>query len=258
MMQRLGKNLGGYRGETIAIEQVLREIQDECLKDGWHCDCFPCDLKLCGYRRLTSQPKKRVYISTGIHGDEPAGPVAVLELLRERSWPADVDVWLCPCLNPTGFQLNRRENANGIDLNRDYRHLIAEEIRAHVTWLQNQPAFDLSLILHEDWEANGFYLYELNPENRPSLAEAIITHVSKVCPIEPALLVDGWSAQNGIIQTKVPPKERPQWAESIYLISQKTRQSFTLEAPSDFPLQTRVQALKTAVRVALEDVKREA
>ena len=32
-----------------------------------------------------------------------------------------LDVWLCPCLNPTGFPLNRRENGKGLDLNRQYR-----------------------------------------------------------------------------------------------------------------------------------------
>ncbi len=100
----------------------------------------------------------RVYISTGIHGDEPAGPLAALQLLQEDCWPKDAALWMCPCLNPTGFPLNRRENAQGIDLNRDYRHLETAEVQAHTSWLQRQPAFDLTLCLHEDWESRGFYI----------------------------------------------------------------------------------------------------
>ncbi len=114
-----------------------------------------------------------------MHGDEPAGPLAVLRLLQEDDWPGDAAIWLCPCLNPTGFPLNRRENASGIDLNRDYRHLQSAEVRAHVAWLERQPRFDLALCLHEDWESNGFYLYELNPENRPSFAEKILEAAAK-------------------------------------------------------------------------------
>ena len=46
-----------------------------------------------------------------------------------------------PCLNPDGFMLNTRGNADGIDLNRDYRHLETDEITAHVRWLERQPKF---------------------------------------------------------------------------------------------------------------------
>ena len=82
---------------------------------------------------LNSQP--RIYLSTGIHGDEPAGPLAALRLLQENQWPANAELWFCPCLNPMGFVLNRRENDQGIDLNRQYRHLeTAERARTSPGW----------------------------------------------------------------------------------------------------------------------------
>jgi hypothetical protein len=204
------------------------------------------------YHRRTAASRKRLYLSTGIHGDEPSGPLAVLQLLQENRWPEDVDLWLCPCLNPTGFLLNTRENFQGIDLNRDYRHLQTSEIRSHAKWLGEQPAFDLSLILHEDWEAHGFYLYELNPDQQPSFAQAIIEAVAPILPIESAELVDNWPAQKGVIRPNVPPQDRPQWAEAIFLISHKTRMSYTLETPSDYPLLLRVQAHVAAVRAVLD------
>jgi hypothetical protein len=72
-----------------------------------------------------------------------------------------------------------------------------------------------------------------------------------VCPIESAVLVDNWPAENGVIRPRLNPAERPLWPESLHLITHKTRRSYTLEAPSDFPLPIRVTALVTAVRAAL-------
>jgi succinylglutamate desuccinylase/aspartoacylase family protein len=274
-VQRLGKNKNAYVGETIDIRQVLRDDLEAARKFGWQIEELPVTpgLDLLAFRRdadasripdvpgsstaegglrgMDHAPRK-IYISTGIHGDEPAGPLAIRQLLLEDHWPADADVWLLPCLNPTGFPLNRRENAKGVDLNRDYRRLQTDEIRAHVAWLEKQPRFDLALCVHEDWESHGFYVYELNPDHRPSLAEKMIAEVAKVCPIDPSEVIEDRPAKGGIIRPDLDPTKRPQWPEAFYLITNKTRQSYTLESPSDFPLSMRVAALVAGVRVALE------
>jgi len=157
-----------------------------------------------------------------------------------------------PCLNPIGFLSNRRENPQGIDLNRDYLNSQSDEIRAHVAWLDRQAKFDLCLCLHEDWESHGFYVYELNPDNRPSLAEAMVQRVATVCPIDHSEIIEGRPAQNGIIRPNLDPRTRPLWPESFWLLTHKTRLSYTLEAPSDFSLPTRVNALVAAVAAATE------
>lgn len=258
-MQRLGKNHGSYLGETIDIQAVLGDCVAAALAHGWAIEEIPAgpELRLLAFKRSATalrapQSAFRIYLSTGIHGDEPAGPLAVRQLLQENAWPPECDLWVCPCLNPTGFPLNRRENANGVDLNRQYLHLETDETRAHVAWLRAQPAFDVTLCLHEDWEAHGFYLYELNLDNRPSLAETIVARVAGVCPVDLSPVIEGRPAQNGIIRPSADPRSRPQWPEAFFLITHKTRLSYTLEAPSDFPLATRVAALVTAARAALE------
>jgi hypothetical protein len=261
-MQRLGKNVGRYLGDTIDIQQILRDLELAAREHGWNSETFfeTNDLKLLALtRRATATPNskpetrnpKRIYLSAGIHGDEPAGPLAALKLIQENQWPENLDLWFCPCLNPLGFALNSRENSRGIDLNRDYRNPTTEEITAHIAWLELKPDFDLCLLLHEDWESHGFYLYEQNPENRKSLAEPMIEAVSKICPIDPNELIEGRPAQNGIIRPNIDLNSRPQWAEAFYLITRKTRQSYTLESPSDYPLSTRVDGLVTAVRTGL-------
>jgi hypothetical protein len=44
----------------------------------------------------------------------------------------------------------------------------------------------------------------------------------------------------------VDPRTRPDWPEAFYLLTYQTRLSCTLEAPSDFPLPVRVEALAAA------------
>jgi protein MpaA len=254
--QRLRKNISSYLGETIDIDAVLSDCLAAARTHGWCIEEIPVPSKpslfalTCSPSRITNHAS-RIYISTGIHGDEPAGPLAVRQLLQENQWFENVSLAVLPCLNPTGLRLNRRENDQGVDLNREYLNAKAPETLAHINWLVRQPSFDLCFSLHEDWESDGFYVYELNPDNRPSLADHIVAQVAKICPLDLSDIIEGRPAQNGIIRPSVDPRSRPQWPEAFYLLTHKTRLSYTVEAPSDFPLPARVAALVTAVRAAL-------
>jgi len=256
-VEKLGKNHGGYHGETVDIRAALCDIEIAAKQHGWTSEIFgkKGEFNLLALHRAASRVTHhapRIYLSTGIHGDEPAGPMAALRLLRENRWPKNAELWFCPCLNPGGFVLNRRENADGRDLNRDYRNSQTGEIAAHIRWLERQPDFDVTFCLHEDWESHGFYVYELNPEHRPSLAGRMVEAVATVCPIDLSPLIEGREARGGIINPNLDPASRPQWPEAFWLLQNKTRQSYTLEAPSDFPLPTRVDALVAGVNAALE------
>jgi murein peptide amidase A len=256
-LQRLGKNLGRYFGETIDIRAMLSEVESVAKQNGWTAENFheQDGFKWSAWRHQPatngSEPAVKIYISAGIHGDEPAGPLAALRLIQENHWTTNAEIFLIPCLNPIGFTLNTRENADGIDLNRDYRNPKAAETRAHIAWFERQPKFDLYLCLHEDWESHGFYLYEQNPDSKPTLAEQMIAAVHEVCPIDLSEIIEERAAQNGIVRPVILPQERPLWPEALYLISYKSRQGYTLEAPSDFPLPARVAALVAAVNAAL-------
>ncbi|HLH56097.1 MAG TPA: M14 family metallocarboxypeptidase [Verrucomicrobiae bacterium] len=262
-LRRLGLNKNGYFGERIDLPEVLRGCAEAGAACGWRSEDIEVDeaLSLPVFVRpgaitrtgngAAPTRSPQVYISAGIHGDEPAGPLAVRQLLKENQWPPGFGLWVCPCLNPAGFRSGRRENASGLDLNRQYLKPKAIETAAHIAWLERAPAFDLCLCLHEDWEAHGFYVYELNPDNQPSLAEEIVRDVSAVCPIDLSELIEGRPARGGIIRPSLDPRERPDWPESFYLLTYKTRLSYTLEAPSDYALGPRVGALVTAVNTAL-------
>lgn len=222
-------------------------------RTGWSVEVIPPQsLQRIALSRLSRQANApNFYLSAGIHGDEPAGPLALLELLREDAWPTG-NYWMIPCLNPDGFSANTRENAQGIDLNRDYRHLKSPEVMGQIDWLTRLPRLHLTLLLHEDWEANGFYCYELNLGNAPSLAPAMVSAVSSVCPIEHVPEVDGRPMDlPGIIRPSADPHSRPLWPEAVWLAVHKVERNYTLEAPSDWPLEVRIKALKASVKAAL-------
>ena len=101
-----------------------------------------------------------VALSAGIHGDEPATPWALLELVEGGALDARFAYRIWPCLNPTGFDAGTRENKNGLDLNRTFDgEGDSPEARAVLAADRNR-SFALSLDLHEDYDAAGFYCYE--------------------------------------------------------------------------------------------------
>ena len=253
--KRLGKNRGGYFGEIIDLQGVLRDDLEAARKFGWEIERLAVSdgLELLAFHRAAKDQRRRFYLSAGIHGDEPAGPLAVRRLLQDNDWPEDASLWICPCLNPTGFPLNRRENADGVDLNRDYRDRQSAEVRSHINWLEKQPELDVTLCLHEDWESQGFYLYENGPADGRAVGTKIIDAVSRICPIDLSPVIEDRPALGGVIRPDLDPAKRPQWPEALYLLMHKTRRSYTLEAPSDYLLETRVAALVVASRVVLNE-----
>lgn len=198
-------------------------------------------------------PRPRVYVSTGIHGDEPAPPLALLSLLRSGLFDGRANWILCPLLNPAGFRAQTRENAGGIDLNRDYCQTRSEEVTAHLRWLRRQPNFDFYLTLHEDWEATGFYLYEINPRGQKSHADAVIAAVGAICPIDLHDQIDGRPAVGGIIRPQVDTATVELWPESFYLRSHHAARGCTLETPSGYPLAQRILAMQVAVTTVLKE-----
>jgi protein MpaA len=53
-----------------------------------------------------------------IHGNE-AGGIAIADAL-ERLSPRDLDLWIVPVLNPDGVAADTRQNAHGVDINRNF------------------------------------------------------------------------------------------------------------------------------------------
>lgn len=196
----------------------------------------------------------QLYISAGIHGDEPAGAWAALELLNHPEWFEGCEIFLFPLLNPAGMELGVRENADGLDLNRDYRYPQSRETSGHLEVLDGLPLCSAYLHLHEDWEATGAYLYAVHPKNEPGAAPALLAAMSKHLPIEPAEEIDGYAARDGVIRRETIP-ERDDWPEGFYMAHQHgAYHGYTLETPSSLELNQRVNAHVDATRALVEFV----
>lgn len=185
-----------------------------------------------------------IYASGGIHGDEPAGPLALLEMMREGSFSDRYHWLICPALNPGGLALGKRENREGIDLNRDYLQQKSQEIAAHARWLMRDRVPDVFVSLHEDWETEGFYFYEINLlEDEPQRAAEILEAAAGSFAPEAGPEIDGHEVRApGWIYHGAEADLPNEWPEAIYLAKQGCPLSFTFETPSQADLSKRVAA----------------
>jgi protein MpaA len=62
----------------------------------------------------------RVLVVGSLHGDEPEGRKVVRRLLKAGGVPSDVELYLMRALNPDGLRMGTRQNARGVDLNRNF------------------------------------------------------------------------------------------------------------------------------------------
>jgi protein MpaA len=65
-----------------------------------------------------ASPRKTVVVGV-IHGNEPAG-LAVVHLLEQMRPVRGIDLWIVENMNPDGYAAHTRQNADGVDLNRNF------------------------------------------------------------------------------------------------------------------------------------------
>ena len=204
--------------------------------------------------RVERPGSPRLYISAGIHGDEPAPPEALL--LWAQSYPEilkNLNLTLFPCMNPWGLTHNKRADESGCDLNRCYRNGgESAVIRSQLSLLAGKP-FDAALCLHEDYDAHGVYLYEI-AKVRPYLGEMIISAMSRHIPVESRSNVDGNRAKAGVIRRKVSPNMLDMWPEAFALHFMHSQRTLTVETPSEFGIDQRVAAHMAAISEVVRSI----
>jgi len=201
-----------------------------------------------------------LYVSAGVHGDEPAGVWGLLEwaeknvrMLSRRS------VLVLPCFNPWGLVENRRSDPGGRDLNRLFNKTSPPLLKAWRKFV-GMRRFRLVINLHEDYDAQGIYLYELG---RPGcdFGGPILAKCQSIIPIQPGTEIDGSPFKSGVLVRKqgfaniVDKKlEGGGVPEAIYLRMNGAQVALTFETPSEFSLYQRVRAHRRFLDAALEVV----
>ncbi len=199
--------------------------------------------------------RRRVCLSAGIHGDEPAGVEALLRFLEATRGGLPVSLTVFPCINPAGYERGTRENAEGIDLNRSFDIPEAPpEVRILRKALERRE-FDLSLELHEDPDAQGFYLYELGRDDVPAWGESIVTVVGFRHPIDRRRRIDGRKALYGVIRPDATDQRfdrywarRKGWPQAIYQFLRGVPHTITTESPAKADWEMRVAMHLSALK----------
>jgi hypothetical protein len=189
----------------------------------------------------------------GTHGDEPAGPAAVLAFCRRGAgpWLEAFNFLALPCLNPHGYARNTRHNGQDVDINWAYQRDDVPEIQV-VRQLVAGRRFAFAVDFHEDWESPGFYLYELRRNGEP-IGPQLMERVSQICPLNTEPVIEGQRARGGvIIPTPQKHEELRGQGIPIVLYDHHTDHLLTTETPTALPLEQRVRAQLAALEVVVE------
>jgi hypothetical protein len=194
-----------------------------------------------------------ICLVAGVHGDEPDGILAALELAqrfaRSPQLVANYSLTIYPCVNPVGYERMTRENGAGKDLNREFFRnstekevaVMERELRAH--------EFIGFISGHSDYESFGMYAYATGAILSERLAKPALFQASGVIPINTDTVIDGHPAQNGIINQKFPGSLGP--------LSKGASEPFdiTIETPNLFALSKRIEAQAISFETILHEYR---
>lgn len=202
---------------------------------------------------------RRILISGGIHGDEPAGVETICSFLENKLYNKFLDNWeftLLPCINPSGFEVGTRNNQDDIDLNRMFREATAPQEVDFVKTVLDQP-YELDLELHEDIDSPGYYLYQKDQSAElSSLGRVILDRVESIHPLNLAEEIEEVPADRGLLSRLSEPDEMEWWPMALYAFTRGCSHVFTLETSPALPMAVRVKAHLLAIQTALEQKER--
>lgn len=193
-----------------------------------------------------------IYISAGIHGDEPgATEGAIAWALKHPKTLRRARFTIFPCLNPWGLTYNMRSDASGIDLNRQFHDSQFPSLLSLHQIIADRH-YALALALHEDYDAQGIYLYELNSVSLP-LSPLLLAAARDILPIDPRARIDRRKlTEPGYLHRNVTRRRLPDGPEAIFLARRKVDLCFTIETPSEFSLDRRIRAQRTIIQTAIQ------
>jgi protein MpaA len=188
------------------------------------------------------------YICAGLHGDEAAPPWGLLEWAEHNAKRLREEPFLIfPAMNPIGLLLNTRLDQRGVDLNRAFN---STEDPIMIAWRKvvGNRKIAIGLCLHEDYDGQGCYVYELTQVE--SIGAAVLRDTAKIVPTDTRKNIDGRIAKNGVITRRVPPKFTG-YPEAIMLHYLGAPIALTFESPSEFCLTDRIAVQRRFIESAI-------
>jgi len=150
--------------KDIALE-FLKEIKNICKNNKYTLKLLSKVGKSKEYPlfaiEINPKAKKSICFSAGIHGNEIAGQLSILEFLKifNAKKLKKIKIIIFPLINPYGYTNNIRRNSKDLDLNRHFcvsRPKNENKILIDYIKKQNIVFFHA---LHEDLDKKQFYIY---------------------------------------------------------------------------------------------------
>lgn len=193
-----------------------------------------------------------IYLSSGVHGDEAAAPWGLLEWAEGNAALLKAHRFLIfPCLNPHGIAANTRVDQRGVDINRTF-HDPREPLIAAWRKVLGDRSVALALCLHEDYDAQGCYVYELR--NKPGKAgPKALKACASIIPRDMRGTIDGTKVSGGHIlrRGEFRRPDLPGMPEAIVLHQLGSAVTLTFESPSEYSLLDRIAVHKKFIGFVL-------
>lgn len=144
-----------------------------------------------GFKIVNSPSAPYIFLSGTVHGNEPAGALALTKFLKEDLFnDKKSNFIIIPCVNPDGYESGLRENAKNIDLNRDFSDdpksievkLIKDYLKSSNVKFTRSVDFHESgreELVDEECAPDNFYMWELNKNKSTRIAHKVIDRLYK-------------------------------------------------------------------------------
>lgn len=226
-----------------------------------------CDVKhgtqsypiFCARSQSFDSSKPTVFISAGIHGDEPAGIHAVIRFLNNdlHRYVDRFNFVVFPCLNPTGFDAGMHNTASGMNINDHFGKQSDDVVvRAIETKIKSfAPSVVLSFDLHEDNSGDqlGCYVYEMISKTTDHIAHRVLEVLAPtdICQ-QPEIY--GETNTNGVIEQNVDESQTALGGLHGYLKAHGAQHVMVIETPSAWPLEKRIQTQLAMIQRGIESI----
>jgi hypothetical protein len=205
--------------------------------------------------------RPRVLLVGSIHGTEPAGGRALLELAgemaRDPALLAEAAVDIVPIANPWGWVHGYRYTGNGEDINRDFASSRTQESALLRGLMRERGPYDLVMDLHESKKA-GYFVYQYLPPDEGLGASFAGLVESSGERLEDRYREWFWRAEDGVLRM---PTVALWWMALARQLSLEhyarlhgTRHAYTVETPVDDEIADRVRIHQLAVAAFVRHV----